>query len=415
MLFRSDIIKGAGYFACIWSEAMSAIKGYPCYLRWNPSEGDHFELAWDDELSAASLDYLCALLSSELASFEVSSPQEGDSRTALFKGVFNFARHALLRLVGQKQTRMKNVAAPLFNTLVLSVKQQWSADILLDIWESTTCDMKFVFLDRLLLKQVSKLELKSNSEIFLAHSITTTLLTRSVAALTREELTRLSSCITTHLSRPDMDLLQLLGLCYAAIVLFLFVDAQTAGVDICREVYTRIASKIQSLNTSSHRYDQQYAEMSASWAYRCLANMEYERNWKNVNSIFPDEFIEALGDLTSPRGGRFSLNRLRALERRRTSEERSGLRETGASSPVADQLTTEAQDEPEEDPVPDEIEGTDEEKVEEYERQPSSVSEKGTTNGIGKENLGLGVIVSAVSDDEHTFVEVDLKSEASEA
>ena len=135
------------------------------------------------------------------------------------------------------------------------------------------------------------------------------------------DLRRISSCIEIHLFQSSTDLFQLLTLCHATIFLFLVVDARTAGVGNCREVFSAIATTIQrhhAFDSDAPNVDQELAKNAKSVAYWCLSNMETEYDWENIDSIFPDELIEILGQLTDP-GDRPWIYRLQALERRRAT------------------------------------------------------------------------------------------------
>ncbi len=157
-----------------------------------------------------------------------------------------------------------------------------------------------------------------------------------------QDLELLFSVITEQLSKCSQNLTQTLKLCYHIIYLLLLLQAKTAGVEKCRELFVPIISQIQSLSsgrpTEQRREetvhaiegheDQQQASDATRLVKACLDLMAYERGsggwdygtWKAYSqmdsSIFPDDLVETLGKLLVRQDGD-KLYRLRKLEERK--------------------------------------------------------------------------------------------------
>lgn len=160
-----------------------------------------------------------------------------------------------------------------------------------------------------------------------------------------QDLKLLSSVITDQLSECS-DLTQSLKLCYHIIYLLLLLQAKTAGVEKCRELFVPIISQIQSLSfgqlTEQNREetqdavadheDQKQASNATKLVKACLDLMAYEWRfagwgyvlWKEYsqadNSIFPNDLVETLGKLIV-RQDDDKLYRLRELEERKQASQ----------------------------------------------------------------------------------------------
>ena len=134
----------------------------------------------------------------------------------------------------------------------------------------------------------------------------------------------LSSCITENLHQSGTDILQLLGLCYAAITFFLFVGPKATGIETCREVFSEISYSFRyqfRSNPDARPAEPELKNRTTQMTLFCLYSMEHERGWehKYEYSIFPDELIDALGEVLDVPNHPLS-RRLQALEWRRTTQ-----------------------------------------------------------------------------------------------
>lgn len=141
-----------------------------------------------------------------------------------------------------------------------------------------------------------------------------------------------------------------LRLCYHLIYLLIVTNARTAGLERCREFWSRINSTVLSpLLAARENYDresQDYLEAQvthtqsvARLAYACLKLIECEygkslwygnwvREFQTHDTIFSDDFTKTLIKLTSTKD-RWALWHLRELREKRATNEwsiRQGLR-----------------------------------------------------------------------------------------
>ena len=142
--------KGVDCFASVWTEVILAMGGRDSHqLSWDTPKSryddQHFELVQDPEFAVTCTEYLCALLASELLSFQGGEfqPEVGVSEMTLYQKVLIFVvhlcgSHCLAWLASPEQKEV--IVPPSVHIIFLSLKQEQPTDILLSVCETAIHD-----------------------------------------------------------------------------------------------------------------------------------------------------------------------------------------------------------------------------------------------------------------------------------